>query len=96
MSREDREVLLAVYREAGEQIRTNNILRNTFLSFFIVALAEFIGLLARSSDPKPTELLWLVPALVSLVCLVSIWVTSKYIFTSLFRQDVIVKEILDP
>ena len=39
--------LIEVYRESGHQARNHATIRNTFLSFYVVAVAAFAGLLAQ-------------------------------------------------
>ena len=62
---DERDSFLAVYREAGEQVRNISNLQNTLLGFFIVGLGAFIGLLAQQQGPEdnvPTKWVWLAPA----------------------------------
>jgi len=85
--------LLELYRESGAQIRNIVIVRNTFLGFYVVALAAFLGLLAQG-NANGSNLVWLFPAFISLVGLLSITFTWRFIHMSLRRQGLIAKEVL--
>jgi len=85
--------LLEVYRESGSQVRNIVIVRNTFLGFYVVALAAFLGLLGQGKVEEVSKLMWLFPAFISLVGLFSIIFTWKFIHVALRRQGLIAKEV---
>ena len=85
--------LIQVYRESGDQVRNISTLRNTFLSFYVVALAAFIGLLAQRSDSVQNSV-WAVPLFLSAAGFVSIFLLWPYTHTSLRRQELITRRLL--
>ena len=89
---EDR-FLIQVYRESGDQVRNISTLRNTFLSFYVIALAAFLGLLAQRSIPVG-KFVWLFPFFVSTAGFVSIWLLWRYTHTALRRQELSAQRIL--
>ncbi len=82
----DNRFLMEVYRESGEYARNVTIIRNTFLSLYVVALAAFIGLLAQGERPVDSRV-WSFPAAISLFGLMSIPVLWRYVHAALLRQD---------
>ena len=85
--------LTEVYRESGDQVRSVATMRNTFLSFYVIALAAFVALLAQRDD-QVDKLIWAVPAVLSLAGVVSVWATWQFIQRALRRQELIAERLL--
>ena len=85
--------LAEVYRESGDQVRSISTMRNTFLSFYVIAMAAFIALLAQRDD-QADKLIWAVPTVISLAGVVYVWATWKFIQSALRRQELIAKRLL--
>ena len=92
---DEEKLLIEVYRESGEEARNNDTTRNTFLSFYVIALAAFVGLLAQRVI-LVDKLVWLLPAFFSLVGILNIVVLCKYTRRALHRQELITWGILSP
>jgi hypothetical protein len=82
--------LVEIYKESGEQVRNINTLRNTYLSFFSVGVAGFMGLLAGDGKPVASTI-WYVIAVFSFVGVGLILITVGYIHRALNRQRLITK-----
>ena len=82
--------LFEIYRESGLQVANNNLARNTFLSFYMVALAAFIGLLAQSKPvPVDSTWIWWFPLGLSTLGALFVGSTTLYIQRALDRQRAI-------
>ena len=87
--------LIEVYKESGSQVRNNATIRNTFLSFYVIALAAFVGLLAQK-ESEADKLLWILPVFFSVVGLLSVLILRGYTRRALNRQRLITWGLLSP
>jgi len=85
--------LLEAYVEAGTQVRNTNTIRNTYLGFFMVAIAAFLGLLSRQ-EQAVDKTIWFVFSTFAFVGAAVFGFTLQYIKRSLDRQRKIAEYLL--
>ena len=66
---DQRQFIKDVYGETGQQLRNNNLVRGTVLTFYLVMVGGFVGVIARADDSL-SRMVWLFPLLLSAWALV--------------------------
>ncbi|MDA0797294.1 MAG: hypothetical protein O2826_01915 [Chloroflexi bacterium] len=78
-----RRSLESVYSESGAQVQSNNRTLHSYLGFYVIAVAAFLGLAAGETSPSGTEIALAVLSLWGVVLTVSL---SIYTHRALHRQ----------